>query len=237
MKIRFIFTILMAIISFSTITAEDSKEIKKKINSIKKSSQYLYADATAATAKEAYDMAEQLLYEEISAWAATKKNLQNSSNLMVNNKQSIWSTLTVPRGNMFRAFIYVKKKDVLPVNNPEIIENTTATSNTASSDATALESTVTEVWPDAVNEVLKCTTFDDVEQKMKELKASGKVKQYDRYARLQNPENYYLVIYNTDYKVVAVLTPGNERRNVETGEADSVGNYSGHGAVGFEVGQ
>ena len=71
--------------------------------------------------------------------------------------------------------------------------------------------------------------------KIKELKAEGKIGHYARYASLEKPEIYYLAIYNTEGKVVAVLTPGGNRINVKTNQPDKVTNYSGCGAIGFTV--
>ena len=71
--------------------------------------------------------------------------------------------------------------------------------------------------------------------KVKQMTADGRIKDYARYASLVNPDKCYLVIYNREGKVVAVLTPGPDRRNVKTGQADGVKNYSGCGAIGLEL--
>jgi len=52
---------------------------------------------------------------------------------------------------------------------------------------------------------------------------------------LQNPKDYYLAIYNKEGEVVAVLTPGTERINVQTRQTDSEKNYKGCGAIGFKI--
>ena len=90
---------------------KQNNEIKKQINSIKKSSQYLYGEVTAPTLEEAKNLAQESLYEKINEWVATKKKLQDGRNIVVNNKKEIYGEVSLPRGNMFRSFIYVKKSD------------------------------------------------------------------------------------------------------------------------------
>ena len=172
---------------------------------------------------------EEMLYEEVNEWAATKKKLQNSVNIAVNNKQSLWTTISLPRGNMFRSFIYVKKSDILPVENSDIINNT----NIQPSEVTALQSSIEKILPKTVETLAECTEYSDFVSKVKQFKTEGKLRSYARYAQLDNPEVCYLAIYNKDGKIVAILSPGNERHNINTGNPDSVANYSGCGAIGF----
>lgn len=220
--------LLLVLIPCINLHAQDNGAMKKKINSVKKNtSVYLYGEATAATEQEARDLAEEILYNEINKWAATKKKLQNSTNLIVNNKQSLWTNVSLPRGNMYRSFIYVKKADIIPAENTEVIEKNTP----------SLVSEVSEVktYPAAVLDIAACAKYDELVSKIEQLKADGKIRYFARYAKLDNPESYYLAVYDTEANVIAVLTPGSSRRNVKTSEADGVKNYPGCGAIGFIV--
>lgn len=226
MNIRFLLTVLISCLPVAAIFADQTDEVKKQINKIKKNTQYIYAESTAPTEADAQNYAEEKLYDEINKWVATQKKMKNSPNLVVNNKKSLWTTLSMPRGtNMFRSFIYVKKSDIIPTDNATIISNENLT----------VEKTLAPVLPEAVNAIAACTEYADMAAKIKELKAEGKIKSYARYASLNKPEDYYLAIYNRDGKVVAVLTPGTERRNVKTNKPDSVKNYGGCGAIGFNL--
>lgn len=218
---------LMLFMSLIMTSAEDNKDVKKRINSIKKSSSYLYGEATASTLEEAKSLSQEILYERINEWVAKRKKLQNSRNIVINNKSEIWTEVSLPRGNMQRSFIYVKKSDIIPANNTEIIKNTTTIMPKASA--------VKEIYPEAVTTLCECTEYSDLATKIKYLKTTGKIESYARYASLDNPDNYYLAIYNTAGKVVAILSPGSSRTNVKTGEIDNITNYSGCGAIGFKV--
>lgn len=228
MKMRFLFITLLSYFSFTELFAgQPVDEVKKQINKIKKSSQYIYAESTAPTEEEAKSYAEEKLCDEVNSWVATQKKLKGSANLVVNNREELWTTLSMPRGtNMFRYFIYVRKSDIIPTENAVMIEN---------KNLPAVEETLQESLPEVVGLIAACTEYSDIANKIKEMKAQGKIKSYARYASLDNPDACYLVIYNREGKVVAVLTPGSERKNIKTNKPDGVKNYSGCGAIGFEL--
>ena len=225
----FVAALMISAVAF----AQNSEEAKKTINSIKKNSQYIYAEATAATQQDAKDLAEEILYEEINSYVASKKKMRINPKIVINNRKELVSSLALPRGNMFRSFIYVKKSDVLAVENSEMIGNKTSNGETAAATTTPVVSTVTPVYADEVKQVMACSTFDEVKNLMTKLKSEGKIRHFGGYASLEDPDPYYLAIYNRQYQIVAVLTPGTNRTNTKTGEEDKVTNYKGCGAVGF----
>lgn len=225
----FVAALMISAVAF----AQNSEEAKKTINSIKKNSQYIYAEATAATQQDAKDLAEEILYEEINSYVASKKKMRINPKIVINNRKELVSSLALPRGNMFRSFIYVKKSDVLAVENSEMIGNKTSNGETAAATTTPVASTVTPVYADEVKQVMACSTFDEVKNLMTKLKSEGKIRHFGGYASLEDPDPYYLAIYNRQYQIVAVLTPGPNRTNTKTGEEDKVTNYKGCGAVGF----
>ena len=225
----FVAALMISAVAF----AQNSEDARKTINSIKKNSQYIYAEATAATQQDAKDLAEEILYEEINSYVASKKKMRINPKIVINNRKELVSSLALPRGNMFRSFIYVKKSDVLAVENSEMIGNKTSNGETAAATTTPVVSTVTPVYADEVKQVMACSTFDEVKNLMTKLKSEGKIRHFGGYASLEDPDPYYLAIYNRQYQIVAVLTPGPNRTNTKTGEEDKVTNYKGCGAVGF----
>lgn len=232
MKIERLFVFILACLPLMGIMADNNEDVKKKLNNIKKSSLYLYGEATAETEEEARELAEEILYDEINSWAAGKKKLQNSANFAVNNTQTLWSIISLPRGNMFRSFIYVKKSDIIPVENSEVISNTNVYSE--DSDVEPSSTSVKKI-PECVGILMQYTDYYQFAEQIKQMKAEGKIKNYARYGQLENGDVCYLAIYNKAGKVVAILSPGKQRRNIATGKTDGIINYSGHGAIGFEV--
>lgn len=211
------------------LMADDLEDAKKEINRIKKSSQYIYSEVTAPDAQGAKDMAEEILFSEINEWVTKQKKLRNSPNIVINNRKELWTSVELPRGNMIRAFLYVKKSDIIPAENTEVIENTSKIEEIKS------EVNFTIQLPEEVQEITKCTRYSDMASMITDMKQQGRIAHYGRYSSLQNPKDYYLAIYNKEGEVVAVLTPGTERINVQTRQTDSEKNYKGCGAIGFKI--
>ncbi|MBC8602691.1 hypothetical protein H8784_13315 [Parabacteroides acidifaciens] len=227
MNIKLLLSVILSCLPWGMLLADQKEDVKMQINKIKKSTQYIYAESTASSEEEARNYAEEKLYEEINAWVATQKRIKKSSNLVVNNTKELWSTLSMPRGNnMFRFFIYLKKSDIIPTDNVVIISNT---------NLPPVEETIHASIPEAIKTIAPLTEYADMAAKIKELKTEEKIKSYSRYASLNNPEKCYLVIYNREGKIVAILTPGIKRRNIKNNKADGIENYSGCGAIGIEL--
>lgn len=235
MKIIRIIAIAVLAICSPTLLMADNKEVSRQICDIIVSNQYLYGDHTAATEKEAREIAEEMLEANIREWVATKKKLRGSQNIVVNNRQSLQASLSMSRGNMTRVFVYVKKSDISAGNNTEVIRQTPRVPS-ATVEPVKTNSTGTNVqkkYPEVVTTIASYTDYKPMAEKIMQYKEQGKITRYARYTSLDKPDLYYLAIYNTAGKVVAVLTPGPTRYNVKTGEIDKVTNYSGCGAIGF----
>ena len=134
-----------------TLFAGPVDDVKKQINQIKKSSQYIYAESTAPTEADARAYAEERLYDEVNKWVATQKKLKGSANLVVTNRKELWTTLSMPRGsNMFRYFVYVKKSDILPTENAVVIAN---------ENLPAVEEKLQPTLPEAIQVVADYTDY------------------------------------------------------------------------------
>lgn len=228
-KIRLLLLIALVMGTSGCFAQHDYEQVKREINKVKKSNAYLYGEANAETEEDAHGIAEEILYKEINEWAAKKKRLQGGE-LVINNKKELQTSLSLPRGNMVRAFVYVKKSDITASSHVEVIKKTPITSAKSSP-----QSSVTPIYPQAVQTIASCTEYKQLEPTLEAEKRAGRVRHYALYGKLSNPDSYYLVIFNTAGKIVAVLSNGHSRLNVKTGQPDGVANYSGCGAVGFSV--
>lgn len=224
---RILLSIALCLLSLASAFGQTTDDIKKQINKIKKSSQYIYAEATAPTEKDARTYAEERLFDEVNKWVATQKKMNGSANLVVNNRKELWTPLSIPRGtNMFRYFVYVRKKDIIATDNAVVIEN---------KNRATVEDKLQLVLPESISLLAGITDYYAIADKVKQMEAEGKIKGYNRYASLDDPDKYYLIIYNKEAKVVAILTPGPDRLNVKTNQPDGVSNYRGCGAIGVEA--
>ena len=224
---RILLSIALCLLSLASAFGQTTDDIKKQINKIKKSSQYIYAEATAPTEKDARTYAEERLFDEVNKWVATQKKMNGSANLVVNNRKELWTPLSIPRGtNMFRYFVYVRKKDIIATDNAVVIEN---------KNRATVEEKLQLVLPESISLLAGITDYYAIADKVKQMEAEGKIKGYNRYASLDDPDKYSLIVFNKEAKVVAILTPGPDRLNVKTNQPDGVSNYRGCGAIGVEA--
>lgn len=90
--------------------AQDDEQ--QKINAIKSNVNYLYATGTSKTnAEEASENAKALLALEIEQWL--KENAEDVNGYAAKSREHL-SQIQTQRGSLYRAFVFVKKKDVLP---------------------------------------------------------------------------------------------------------------------------
>ncbi|MCF2594413.1 hypothetical protein I6E11_11575 [Bacteroides caecigallinarum] len=238
MKFLFCFLWLLLVVS-QGIAQDNNAETKAQINKIKKSSTYLYGEATLPMAEDALELAKELLSSEIDAWIQEKKKLRTSDNVVVKNVSELSQQMTLPRGNMHRAFVYVKKDDIIPSDNATVINNqkqnggsipesVIEVENSAESERQTVEGMV-------LSEILKLHEFSQLKNCLTTLKQEGKISDYDKYSNIKTPSDYYLIIYNRQGMIEAVLEPGKDnRKNLKTNGMDNVSNYKGRGAIGFK---
>jgi len=87
-----------------------------------------------------------------------------------------------------------------------------------------------------LQELKGITSFYDLEKKMKPLKAAGEITDYGKYTTMTDPANCYLIIYDQQAAVKAILGKGVEKRkNLKTGVDDNEKNYHGCGAIWFKI--
>lgn len=229
------------LIAFPCIAQTSNAETKAQINKIKKSSSYLYGEATLASTEDAIKLANEILQEEIDAWIQEKKKLRESNTVVVKNINEVSQQMMLPRGNMHRAFVYVKKSDIIPSDNVTVvaIENAPTHSHTETgtpnTGKVTTKSELTSAQKTALEAILKLTDFNQLKDCLTSLKREGKIRDYGKYSSLTQPANYYLIVYNRQGIIEAVLTPGTDTRtNLKTKGADNIGNYKGRGAIGFK---
>lgn len=227
--------ISMFFAAVSTSQAQTTEDMKRTINSIKKNNRYLYAEATSATPEEARKLAEEMLLRNVKEWAANQKKFRKTENIIVKDTKDALESLELPRGNMFRSFVYVSKSNVEGVDNTVVVSNDgVATDDTKDAKGKSGVSFLKQ-FPAVVQRIAVCQDFTALDETMKREKQAGEVTHYDFYENIADVTPYYAVVYDRQYKIVAVLSPGTERYNVLTGKPDAITSYSGCGAVCFTI--
>ena len=186
--------------------------------------------------EEALAVALDILQKEAERWAASKKKSGKELDLVLTNVTQRYNTVELRRGNMFRAFVYVKKSDIQLAQNSFVseikTENPDAANKAAESSATPIHK---PKLPEALQRLLTLKQMNEILPMLETLQKEGLIMEYKRYAALGNPDTYVLVIYNRQEAVEAILSEGPNRINIRTGQPDGVANYKGRGAMGVKL--
>lgn len=229
--------LLLALCSMTALS-QTVEEQKKKIASIKKSSSYIYAEVTTTDQQQAIDLATDLLHQNVNEWAAKQKKFAGSAKIVTLNTNYAVDQITMPRANMFRAFMYVKKSDIIPAENVEVRQTPAEVVAKAPKPKAATVSPIGNSIRDAVtSELLTIRNTGQLSTKLKELKADGKIVEYDNLRGLKgkNMAEYIMVVFNKEGNIEAILSEGENRTNLSTGDIDQLTNYKGRGAIGVKV--
>ena len=212
---------LMAAMIFAIATCAQNSI--SDINRLKRDKDYLYGEATMDTKDAALKLAYELLEVEIKDWAINKD--QKISSVLASKVYDYADTIVLKRHNMVRAFAYVKKSNLKAVKG----KNFKVDVNREKPLSKPLDEKVIE-------ELKTVTSFYDLEKKMKPMKAAGEITDYGKYTTMSDPENCYLIVYDQQATVKAMLGKGKKfRKNLNTGLDDSEKNYRGCGAIWFKI--
>jgi len=251
MKTIYISAIFFFFASLLSAQTNTDKQ-KDEINKIKKNKNYIYGEATLPDQDEAMKLAKEILIKNINDWVAGEKKMKQSEAVVIRDIIENGENISLMRGNMFRAFVYVQKKNILPVEDTDksvVLSRSTSENEEpviVVSDIKKVEAKETEdatvsvpliaraddTAEDILTRILTITEFGDIGPYFQQLKANHKIV-YGKYATMTSPENCYMLIYNKEGKVVAILDKGH-RKNLRTQEEDSLKNYSGCGALWFQ---
>lgn len=227
----------------------------KKMNSIKRNSQYLYAEATMETAAEAYEVASDLLLIQIKEYASEKKNLKDKD-FIIKNIQGQQDSLQIRRGDMVKVFLYVRKSDIQGVENVTLVENTEPGNKSPEKGELVIESNMTPAnpllnntspgvvspdnslklevqWQQAViDNLLSAGSYSEARAILARLKTEFKIKKTGPMASVKDASEVYLLI-GKNGKVETVLGPGAETRTDFRNLQRTSVSYDGYDKVWF----
>jgi len=106
-------TILLLLCTVLMVSALDKRQTK--INSIKKSKEFLYSDITMSSREDANSQAVELLQNEIIAWAKDRAENKKAAPVSPIEINKLIDTIMVRRANMYRVFAYVNKVKLVPL--------------------------------------------------------------------------------------------------------------------------
>lgn len=240
MKTKCYLIVLLLLSIIGVGYAQQTDELKREINKIKKSSLYLYAETTMPDKEEAMATAIEMLQREAQKWVNEKKKKKETDvdlDLVLTNVSQSYSRMELSRGNMYRAFAYVKKSDILTSRNVIVsdLDNSGVKENLTEPVKEKDVKTQSAEQPEAIKRLLDLRKYEELPPCVESLKKEGLIKEYNRYASLSNPDEYVLIIYNRKGEIEAILGEGPERINMRTLQTDGVANYKGRGAIGVKL--
>lgn len=113
---RIIFAIVigaLGIVNSASVHSQTTNTIRE-INTIKKApDKYIYAEGTSATWEEALENAKTLLSANIEVWANESNKNEDVKGFVAKANEHLFE-IKATRGQLFRAFVYVKKSDLQP---------------------------------------------------------------------------------------------------------------------------
>ena len=224
-------SIYVALLVVLLAVAMDSK--LEDINAIKKSSEFLYAEATMPTPTGADSTARQMLHEEIIRWT-TEQLQEPMDSLSALRLCEEADTMMTSRANMFRVFTFIRKNKVSPMfklqsDEPSLLNDSTK------------KNLMRRFWSKKIDngtlqKIMKAHNFFELKEIMEPLKEKGEILDYGKYATAKNPDVCYLIIYDPAGNIKAWLDKGKDpRRNLKTQKPDSISNYRGCGAIWFTI--
>ena len=226
--------------TLSAVLTMEATDRIADINAIKKSPDFLYAEATMKTAEEAAEVARDMLREEIIRWMAEEMHNPMDS-IQAQEMSEKADTIIAQRVDMMRVFVYIDKATVRGLSPSPIPIETK--DNTLLSDS-ARQIILQRFAPkrkvvrygDVISKMMGARNFFELKDVMEPLKQKGEITGYGKYATATDLASCYLIVYDPAGNLVAWLGKGEGiRKNLKTGKNDSERNYRGCGAIWFTI--
>ena len=234
---NFLLTLILVMLCLLSSQAQEmsAADAMKSINKIKLDNKYISASGTSTkNYEEARDNALAVLQLEVQNWLQeTKQN--ETSGVMLPTKDKCM-VIETQRGSLYRVFLYVTKKSIIPMSQDEqlivVTEHPSSVTTSPVTTTNPMAATITPVYEHTPFEqqMLQVKKAVDIEQFVKQ----DIIGRYGAYKDRPATGIYYLLLYNREGEVPACLKFDNGTlTNVLTGNEDFFDNYKGCGAYWF----
>ena len=221
-----------------------SDQSKQRITEVKQAEgQYIYADKTSGTVEKALELAQETLLREVKDYLRQNgENVENAETIL--KEQMV--TITVQRGDKFRAFVYIEKQfdqDVVKAEPTEqnakeelqkVEENQKIEPQIMAEEPQKREEFQTEA---KLQQIAAMATRLQVYDYITQLQKDGENVSFSAHPSPNEMESMYLVLYKRGGAVEAILTPTDthgQRRNLATGMDDDITNHPGTSVNGIK---
>lgn len=253
MKLRLIVFLVASVLASGVYAQMETK----KINSIKRNSQYLYGEGTEDTEAAAYETAKEYLLMQINEYVESKKKLNKAENIILKDVGENYEKIQMQRGERIRVFLYVKKNDIIAAENTEVLVKAPLPPDGGKTEDDGLKSTYVTIGNDpgmeegvkenfqlekawqqeVVNQLCQTVAITEARALLARMKAEYKIKRYGAFQDCRNPDACFIIVFDSSNGLIkAVLGPGNSQRaNYQSGQYDSLDNYPENGAMWFTL--
>ena len=241
---RLLFSLSFLIFQLSFSVAQ-TPAVTKNINAVKRDTTCLYAEATTKSIEEALMAAKSILEVKVGDWVRSTHPSEGIEVCIAKAKEHSFEVQT-RRGDYYRAFVYVKKSDILPVSDKsEVVvfqvqpdnEKPLATPDEIISEETPSESPAPAIKLTQDEEkMVAISSFYDVEPYIKALRDKNRLEAYGKYATMPTDSACHLFVYDREGQIKAVIRKNPAGQiNLNTLKEDNVKNYKNCGAIWFRL--
>ena len=226
-------------------SAAQTPAAANEINKVKRDTTCIYAEATMKDLDEALLGAKSILEVKVGDWVRSQHPSEGIEVCIAKAKEHSFEVQT-RRGDYYRAFVYVRKGDILPVaDKSEVVvfqvqpvgEKPLTTPPEVISEETPVEAPVPVVslTPDE-EQMVAITSFYNVEPYIKGMRDKNRLDSYGKYSTMPADSACHLFVYDQQGQIKAVLrkTPTSQL-NLKTLKEDNVKNYRNCGAIWFRL--
>lgn len=158
--------LLTGVVAIMVATGAMAQANASDITKIKKSKEYIYAEATEATEEEAIMAAKAELDVQVEEYVVSSGIAKDAVAVVVKDIRQMTSKIAVMRGDMHRVFLYVKKKDITTSRSDVTVMN--VENETPVTESKVEEIPVTESKVEEINETsqteLPVATIEVIDQ-------------------------------------------------------------------------
>lgn len=231
--------ILLATLAMATThaSAQSAADMARSINKVKSDTMYIYAEVTMKDLQEAYNGAKAILEMKVGEWVRGQRPNENNELAIVKAKDHLIQ-LETRRGDYYRAFVYVSKRDIMPVADKSevaVLEIAKPSDNYVTTTTSTETKPVIQLSSEE-KEMKQVKSFYSIEPFIKGLKERGCLAAYGKYATLPKTGLCHIFVYDKQGNIVALLRKTDEGQvNLNTLETDNVSNYKSCGAIWLQL--
>lgn len=209
----------------------------QKMNSVKRSSQYLYAEATMDNESDAYNVANDLLLVKIKEYINEKK--LEGKEIVIKDINKAQCSIQIPRGDMTKVFLYVKKSDIQSAGNVTVLPVSEVSSDISPDKPVTVPSETSPFvrieapWQkEVIDMLLSAGSYSEARSILSRLKVEFKIKKTGPMVECRKPDEVYLLV-GKNGSVVTVLGPGSGSRPDFKASAMTSEKFDGYDKVWF----